>query len=266
MMDIDSYLNKLVKQLSIDKPRRDAINNSVEVLKGKIWAEYRERISSVELFGSYDRGTELPQSIDNKSDVDILVIFKSNDFQPATLLKQLYQFADESYTRSNVLTDHPTVVIEMTKVRFEVVPAYIENSFWNGDELKIPAPRNKELKWITTEPQKLKEKLIKKNSVENQLITPLIKLVKYFNVKQGRPYDSFLIEHHAITRDYDGITTLKDYLFKFIIDLKTDDADEEQKKFITELRLLRINLMTLQKGSMNDYAILELQKFLPLIS
>ena len=265
MMDIDSYLNKLVKQLSIDKPRRDAINNSVDVLKGKIWAEYRERISSVEIFGSYDRGTELPQSIDDKSDVDILVIFKSNDFQPATLLKQLYQFADDSYNRSDVLTDHPTVVIEMTKVRFEVVPAYFESSFWNGDELKIPAPRNKELKWITTEPQKLKEKLVEKNSEENQLIIPLIKLIKYFNVKQGRPYDSFLIEHHAIKRDYDG-ETLKDYLFKFIEDLRTDDANEEQKKFITELRLRRNDLMTLQKGSMNDYAILELQKFLPLIA
>ena len=34
-MDIDSYLNKLVKELPIDKPRRDGINNSDEVLKGK---------------------------------------------------------------------------------------------------------------------------------------------------------------------------------------------------------------------------------------
>lgn len=263
-MDIDSYLNKLVKQLSIDKQQRDAINNSVEVLKGKIWAEYRERISSVEIFGSYDRGTELPQSIDDKSDVDILVTFKSNDFQPAILLKQLYQFADDNYNRSDVLTDHPTIVIEMTKVRFEVVPAYIENSFFKGDELKIPAPRNKELKWITTEPKKLKEKLVKKNSNENQLIVPLIKLIKYFNVKQGKPFNSFLIEHHVINVDYDG-GTLKDYLFKFIENFKTDDANKEQIKFITELRSRRNNLITLQKASMNDYAILELQKFLPLI-
>ena len=102
-MDIDSYLNKLAKQLYIDNSLRDVINNSVDVLKGKIWAEYRERINSVEVFGSYDRGTDLPQSIDEKSDVDILVIFKSNNVQPATLLKQLYQFADNSYSRSDVL-------------------------------------------------------------------------------------------------------------------------------------------------------------------
>ena len=59
MMDIDSYLNKLAKQLYIDNSLRDVINNSVDVLKGKIWAEYRERINSVEVFGSYDRGTDL---------------------------------------------------------------------------------------------------------------------------------------------------------------------------------------------------------------
>ncbi len=263
-MDIDSYLNKLAKQLYIDNSLRDVINNSVDVLKGKIWAEYRERINSVEVFGSYDRGTDLPQSIDEKSDVDILVIFKSNNVQPATLLKQLYQFADNSYSRSDVLTDHPTVVIEMTKVRFEVVPAYIENSIWNGDELKIPAPRNKELKWIKTEPQRLKEKLEEKNSEENQFITPLIKLIKYFNARQGRPYDSYLIEHHAIACNYYR-GTLKDYFFKFIESLRTGDADEEQKKFIAELQLRRNNLMTLQKGNMSNYAILELQKFLPLI-
>ena len=160
-------------------------------------------------------------------------------------MKQLYQFADNSYSRSDVLTDHPTVVIEMTKVRFEVVPAYIENSIWNGDELKIPAPRNKELKWIKTEPQRLKEKLEEKNSEENQFITPLIKL-------------------HAIACNYYR-GTLKDYFFKFIESLRTGDADEEQKKFIAELQLRRNNLMTLQKGNMSNYAILELQKFLPLI-
>lgn len=265
MTDIDSYLHKLANQLTIDKVSRDAIDNSFNTLKGKIWGQYQDRLKSVELFGSYQRGTKLPQSVDDISDVDVLVIFNSNDFQPATLLKHLYQFADERYSRSDVTTDHPTVVIEMTKVRFEIVPAYWEIPFIGTDELKIPAPKNKDLKWITTEPEKLKSRLDEKNREENELIIPLIKIMKYFNVRNGKPYDSFLIEHHAIGRYYSE-GTLKDYFFKFIEDLKTENADEEQKKFIQELQQRRANLLNLQQGNMQDYAILELQKFLPLLS
>ncbi|MBS1508196.1 MAG: nucleotidyltransferase domain-containing protein [Bacteroidetes bacterium] len=262
---IDSHLSKLVKQLTIDKIKKETIDNSFEILKGKIWAQYQDRVKSVELFGSYQRGTKLPQSVDNNSDVDILVIFKSNDFQPATLLKHLYQFADSQYSRSDVTTDHPTVVIEMTNVRFEIVPAYWEEHTFLSDELKIPAPRNKELKWITTEPHELKLELDEKNKDENNLITPLIKLIKYYNAQRGRPFDSYLIEHHAIKLDYDG-ETLKDYLFTFIEELDTDNATSQQAKFVEELKLRRKNILTLEESKMEDYAIQELNKFLPLIT
>lgn len=264
MTEVDSYLNKLVKQLTIEPSRKDAINISFEVLKGKIWSEYQDRLKAVEVFGSYDRGTALPQSVDEKSDVDVLAIFKTNDFNPTTLLKQLLKFADTNYSRSDVTTDHPTVVIEMTKVRFEIVPAYWETYLFGSNELKIPAPRNKDLKWITTAPQKLKADLKEKNAKENALITPLIKLIKYLNVINGRPYDSFAIENFITSCDYHR-GTLKDYFLQAIDKMSTENSSEEEKVFVNKLKKHRANLITLLNGNMNNYAIQELKIFLPLV-
>lgn len=265
MMEVDSYLNKIVGQLTIDKPTRDGIIASFDILKAKIWSEYQDRLSSVELFGSFLRSTELPQKIDLESDIDVLAIFKSKEFQPVTMLKHLFEFADAQYSRSTVLKSHPTVVVEMKKVRFEIVPAYYERSFWNGDELKIPAPRNNDLKWITTEPQKLHKEVLLKNGETHNFLIPTIKLIKYFNVRKGRPFESYLIEQHAIGIDYYG-HTLTDYLMQFIEELESDGANDLQREFISELRLFRKNLLDLLKLKMFDYAKLEIEKYFPLLS
>ncbi|MDD5571203.1 MAG: hypothetical protein PHD97_08615 [Bacteroidales bacterium] len=265
MTDINSYLTKLSKQLSIGKEEREEIDKSIDFLKGKIWEKYRDKLLTVDVFGSYDRRTELPQSVDKNSDVDILVIFKSNDFQPSTILKHLYEFADNQYSKSNVMTDHPTVVIELKKIRFEIIPAYWETYFLSDDELKIPAPRNKELKWITTDPAKLKNDLMDKNKKEDEMIIPLIKLIKYFNTLQGKPYESHLIERFAISRRYPE-KQLQDYFFKFIENLDTDGQNEEQKIFIEEMKNRKENLIALEKRNLVEYIEQELQKFLPLIS
>ena len=73
MTDVNSYLTRLSKQLSNNKDDRDKINSSYNYLEGKIYEHFRDRIQEVCLFGSYARGTELPQTIDPNSDVDIHV-------------------------------------------------------------------------------------------------------------------------------------------------------------------------------------------------
>ncbi len=263
MSYINSYLIKLAKQLSNSKEARDKIDNSYNYLEGKIFEFFRDRIQQVQIFGSYERGTELPQSIDLNSDVDILVIFKANDFQPATFLKHLQEFADKIYPRSEVSPDHPAITVRLNHTKFELVPAYWETYYFVSDDLKIPAPRNKELKWITTEPNKLKSTLQKKDSDENELMIPLIKLIKYFNTLQGKPFDSFSIEKFAVSSSY-PCENLRDYFFEFIDDLDTFDKSEPQLKFISELKERRENLLALEKRNLTDYIELELQKFIPL--
>ncbi len=264
MTDINSYLTKLVEQLSNTKEDRDKIVNSFDYLEGKIFEFFRDRIEKVHIFGSYDRGTELPQSVDPNSDVDVLVIFKINDFQPATFLKHLQECANKIYPRSEVSPDHPSITVVLSHTKFELVPAYWETNFLACDDLKIPAPRNEVLKWITTEPNRLKSTLQEKDKYENGLMIPLIKLIKYFNTIKGKPFDSFAIEKIAVSRSYPG-KNLRDYFFEFINDLDVYGTIEPQNKFITELKERRENLLALEKRNLTDYIELELQKFIPLI-
>jgi hypothetical protein len=127
----------------------------------------------------------------------------------------------------------------------------------------IPAPRNKEIKWIATDPMDFKTKLEDKNGRENQMITPVIKFIKYLNFLHNKPYDSFIIENHAISRRYPE-NELKHYLYQFIDDLFTEDQNEQQVAFVNKLKSGRKNLINLEKGNFSDYIDQELQKFLPM--
>lgn len=263
MMDVNEYLTTLVKKLSVTKDEKEKIDNSINYLKGKIWERFQERLSKVEVFGSYDRGTSLSPAIDKNADVDILIIFKTNDYQPDTFLKHLNEFAGNLYKRSDVSPDHPAITIELNHVKFELVPAYWKERVFSDDDLMIPAPRNKEIKWIETEPQRLKEKLEAKNRKENQLITPLIILIKYLNYLYGKPYDSYIIEQFAVNLYYPE-NGLKNHLFEMINDMKTANQTQGQVALINELKLRRKNLLNLEKNGLTDYIEQELEKFLPM--
>jgi predicted nucleotidyltransferase len=265
MDNINTYLTRLSKQISSSTDERERIDKSFNYLEGKIYEHFRGRIDTVSLFGSYSRGTELSQLVDPNSDVDVLVVFKTNEYQPDTFLKHLQEFADKIYSRSEVSPDHPAITIILNHAKFELVPAYWERNIFSSDELKIPAPRNKELKWVTTKPLELKRAVLEKDTAENQLIIPTIKLVKYFNSKRGKPYESFRIEAQAIDTRYNK-GELKGYLLKFINDLFTTGQTELQIKLINELKSHREKLLILENGDMQDYALQELQKFLPPIN
>lgn len=265
MTDINAYLTALEKKLSIGKEEKEKIDNSISYLEGKIWERFRDKLKKVEVFGSYDRGTSLSPSIDKGSDVDVLVIFKINEYQPNTFLKHLNEFAENLYPRSEVSPDHPAITIELNHVKFELVPAYWEINTFSSDDLMIPAPRNKEIKWIATDPMDLKSKLEGKNNRENQMITPLVKFIKYLNYLRNKPYDSYIIENYAISRRYPD-SELKHYLYEFINELFTDDQNEQQVAFVNDLKAGRKNLINLENGNFTDYLDQELQKFLPMPS
>lgn len=262
MTDINTYLIALAKKLSITKEEKEKIDISISYLQGKIWEWFQNQLEKVEVFGSYDRGTSLSSSIDTNADVDMLVIFKTNDYQPDTFLKHLNEFAKSIYPRSEVSPDHPAITIELDHVKFELVPSYLDKGVFS-DDIMIPAPRKKEIKWIETDPMDLKAKLESKNNRENQMITPLIKFIKYLNYLHDTPYDSYVIEKFAISRSY-PMNEMKHYLFEFINDLSTEDQTEQQLKFVNELKLRRKNLINIEKGGLTDYIDQEMQKLLPM--
>jgi len=270
METVNEYLISLLEDLSIRESRIEEIQCSFDSLKGELWRKFQDRLEKVEMFGSYDRGTSLPQAIDPQTDVDVLIQFKTADFQPQTFLEHLRQFAKSKYSRSGVEPSFPAIVVELHHVTFELVPSFsqLEKTGIFSEELrmKIPAPRSNEDRWITTNPAGLKEAVEEKDAEHHQLIIPLIKLIKYLNCIHNRPYDSFIIEGHIIQVDFDDCSpSLPDFVLCFIESLRDlEEATEHQRKFIQTLRRHRKNLRTLIKENMSDYALQEAQKlFMP---
>lgn len=266
MMDANTYLTKLSNQLKIGGPEKEKIDTSLSYLKQKVWGQFQDKLLSAELFGSYDRGSMLPLAIDKDSDVDILVIFKSGQYQPQTYLNWLKDFSEKNYPRSGVAPDFPTIAIEMEHIRFELVPGYIKEYALASDELRIPAPRSKDVKWIATDPAGFKNNLNRKDENNDRLILPTGRLIKYWNCINGRPFSSYYLEKFIIEHSYSSCYNLKDYFFEVISDLNNTGFEDQWQKYVTPLYEKRRRLIALEKQNIPEYIEQELSSFLPLIT
>lgn len=257
MEDINTYLFNLDKCLTLKKIDKDKIEISIAYIKQKIWGIFQERLFDVRVFGSYTKETFI--QVDNEADVDILVIFKKREFVPETYLKQIKKIAELHYSRSIVYPDHPTIVIELDHIKFEIVPAI----FASENEFKIPAPRMTELKWTGTNPSELHQKLHRKDGNNNNLIIPVIRIIKYWNFLKGKPFSSFEIERRVISKLYD-CKTIKDYFFVAANSLEEIVKTPQQKSFFEEIKLKRSRLRTLEQNKLIEYIELELTSFIPI--
>src|ERR1019366_1192595 len=143
-------------------------------------------------------------------DVDVLVVFKVNKFQPQTYLNQIQKLSEKTYARSEVFPSHPTITVELEHIRFEIVPAYWEEGVFL-DDLKIPAPHNKDLKWVDSDLHTFKKQVLTKNKDEGEKIIPIVQLIKYWNVINERPFNSYYLEDFASQRGFSSCRTLKGY-------------------------------------------------------
>ncbi len=257
-MDVDSYLTRLSKALEIDSNLKGKIENSIEYLKKEIWGLFQDKLHIVTVFGSFDRGTFISE--DENSDVDILVIFKNDEYQPDTYLNQIRKLCDKKiYPRTEVYSDHPSVVVPLEHVKFEIIPAYQ----YSGDTVKIPAPRGKELKWIKTSPTVFKKNVLTKNSNNGNMILPTIRILKYWNYLNGRPFDSYYLEDFIITHSYSYCSVLKEYVYEVISDLNNKGFENELGGLVTNLYENRRRLLALEKEQLSEYLEHELNLFLP---
>jgi Second Messenger Oligonucleotide or Dinucleotide Synthetase domain len=259
MMDVNAYLTKLSKQLEVGDSEISKIQDSISNLKTKIWGKFQENLVSVEPIGSFDRQTMLSRSVDKESDVDILVIFKSGEYQPQTYLNWLKEFSEKNYSRSEISPDFPTIAIDMNHIRFELVPAY------KNGQLKIPAPRSKEIKWITTDPLEFKQKVENKNKNNGQLILPIIRIFKYWNCLNNYPFTSFYLENFIVTHSYSRCYNLRDYFFEVINDLDNTNFDKSLESHVNNLYRKRLRLQGMEKEKLIEYMEQELQTFIPLL-
>src|SRR5690606_35206282 len=113
----------------------------------------------------------------------------------------------------------------------ELVPAI--ESWWGG--LRIPAKHSELDDWVQTDPNDFNETLTSANKSNNNLIKPMIRLVKYWNSRNGYPFQSFTLERHLAEKSYfwvGGISELgqlKDYFFDAIGSLDYSDGDPKYK-------------------------------------
>lgn len=226
-MSVLTYLNSLSSQLVLSTEERISIGVSLGFLKTKLsnWSHSSD-ILEQEVFGSYARDTILPRKYDDGSDVDYMIVFKNpNQLQPETFRTWLKKFAEDKYTRSEIYLDYPTTVLEFSHIKFELVPAI--KPMWGT--YMIPDNTTIFSKWQSTNPFTLKNTITEANKI-NHNIRPLIRVMKYWNVLNGKPYASYELEQKIANMPFWYAKNLKECFYFFIEALIPEYSMSQSKK------------------------------------
>lgn len=201
-MSLNGYLNRLAKVAMVRDLERRQIDLSVAAIQKRIKMHFGDAVVEQRVFGSYQRKTLLPRFMDESSDVDLMVVFRDDDTKPQTHIERLRRFADKWYPHSAKSQSSPTFALELNHIRFELVPA-IEGWIWSGT--KIPAPRSDRNDWLETDPESFSAELEQKNQKNNNLIKPLCRVIKYWNIQMGCPYESYALEQMIVEHGYQNL-------------------------------------------------------------
>jgi len=213
-MTILSYLTDLSSSITIPEWERVSIDKSIKTISTKLKNHF-DNIDEKFVFGSFDRRTILRRSKDTDSDVDYIVSFKDgSDWMPQTMMNRLKKFAEDNYSNNEIYQSFPTIVLELSHIKFELVPAYQDSTIFNT--IYIPAPSSSYSSWVATYPHSMKSNLNEKNSNNNYQIRKLVRLIKYLNVINSKIYSSYELEKYIVEKFYFSCNNLKDYFFDAI--------------------------------------------------
>ena len=220
-MSVNTHLTNTASQIIITDAERTAIDKNIDSLSGKLTAYFNQgQIKQRLAFGSYTRKTLMPRKADDHSDVDYMVVFDTSTYtyNPDTYLRWLREFAVAKYATTEIYPSHPAVVLELSRIKIELVPA-IKTVY--GDDYQIPAPSSSYSKWLTTHPNSFNSQVASKNTSEKSLIRPMIRLMKYWNAKNDYPYTSYELEQLIVNQFYSSCNSLWDYIYMFVGNLIT---------------------------------------------
>ncbi|AFM26125.1 SMODS domain-containing nucleotidyltransferase [Desulfomonile tiedjei] len=212
-MSVNSYLTDLASDLVLSAAEKASIATSIATLKTRLDSHFGSQVTGHFQFGSSTRGTILPRKADNNSDIDYMVVFASSPGsakKPQTYLTNLKTFVEAKYSTSERAQSHPTIVLSLNHISFELVPA-LSNLFG----YQIPSPASSWTEWMSTDPSRTNKDLQDKNINNNSQIKPLVRLVKYWNAKNAHPFNSFSIEKAIIDTLFYSCSSLKDYFYHF---------------------------------------------------
>ncbi|HHP0356361.1 TPA: SMODS domain-containing nucleotidyltransferase [Campylobacter lari subsp. concheus] len=222
-MSVNSYLNNLAEEAIVRDNEKTKIQTSIKAIKERLEIYFGSELESVFLFGSYKRNTIISRKFDDNSDVDIMVVFKTNGYQlykPETYIKKLKDFMKLRYFQSEIYKDYPTAVLELNHIKFELVPAI--NHYLNG--YQIPC-KDKYYDWMSTNPNDLDGALC-----NNDTLRKLVRIAKIWNARQGYIYKSYELEKWIVNNYFYG--NLSEYFYQFceLLPINWNLSENKQNK------------------------------------
>lgn len=240
-MIVNSYLNDLARRAIVRDDEKEGIQRSINTITQRLksYDENKYQIGDTLIFGSYKRRTMLSREFDDNSDVDIMVVFgkKFEGFysfeprntqpkSPKTYLNYLKDFAENKYPTSLRRQDFPTIVLELNHIKFDLVPAIIDD--WNS--YKIPRKRKSNDfyqfdEWTTTNLNGLDGALS-----NNQTLRRLVRVAKIWNAKQGYIYESYELEKWIMQNSFCGNLAQHFYRFCELLPINRNLSQDKQRK------------------------------------
>jgi len=262
-MSVLTHLNDTSSKLVLSASEKASIDKSISTIKKRLNEYFGSNINEHLQFGSSTRGTILPRKADAHSDIDYMIVFdNTDDFKPQTFIDRLKRFAEAKYATSEITQSHPTVVLTLNHIKFDLVPAY--KNWWGT--VHIPAPSSSYKDWISTDPNGFNEDLTTKNQDNLSLIKPMIRLVKYWNAQNGFVYDSFLLEKSMVANNYYTCTNLKEYFFEAINDLSTYNLPQYKTDKVERAKTIVANTKAYEAEGMPASAEEEVKKINPFLA
>ena len=246
MPTINSYLTSMQNNLYVNGKEKDSIKKSIDAIYERLNYYFGtgkhnyHKIIKKEIFGSYSRDTTLSRKYDKNSDIDLMIVFEdAKEYNPQTCLNWLKDFAEYWYPNSLVKQSLPTVIIELQNIKFELVPAYV-NDF---DMCYIARDSSN---WQYTNPKDLNKKMNDLNIKTNYEFKRVIRLIKYWNVQKNyRGYKSYALEEYLVEKfetTYSFCKNQYDYLDWGLYHLKNwTDINTEYIKLRIETAINNLN-------------------------
>ncbi len=269
-MNANGYLTRLAETALVRELEEVNIRRSLESLRAKIDTHFAGTLLAGKpikrhfTFGSYARGTMLPRSMDELSDIDYMVVFADSDAKPQTYLDRLRRFVEARYPRSDIAQSTPTIVLSLDHIKFELVPAI--EGLWGG--LKIPMRSSGYQTWQDTEPNGFNERLTEKNKNNGNLIKPLVRVLKYWNAMNKYPFESYNLEQDVV--NHSPLTLLFfeaklwDWFSTFIRSLNSSWGDSAYRRdAITRAQNLVSEIATHESRGEEVHAQRKLERLLP---
>ncbi|MBR3350799.1 MAG: hypothetical protein IKG35_01630, partial [Erysipelotrichaceae bacterium] len=186
-----------------------------------------------------------------------MVVFNNSEgYKPQAFLNRLKNFAESYYSRSEIYQSNPTVVLELSHIKFELTPAYIDY----GKLYYIPKDQSN---WMYTDPDGFYDELTNCNKMNNYRIKPIIRIIKHWNIQKNyRDVKSYQLEKkiaEEMRYEYFSCSSYTDYLLSALNKIKYMTDTNRINKTIECIN----DALNYEKNNMPYSALSRIKDFFP---